>query len=99
MAVHLSTDLDDPEAIPYFLWDDPMTVREVRERLRTASPPEQARLLGKIMREARDTEVWRFASPSEVAARWGELSKHLGRSRPFWEYLLGLWRSEGLLGG
>ena len=25
----LSTNLDDPEAIPYFLWDEPMSVREL----------------------------------------------------------------------
>lgn len=98
MPKMLSTDLDDPEAMPYFLWDDPMTVREVRHRLATASKPEQDYLLGKIMREARDTDVWRFTTPREVAARWGDLSKHLGRSRPFWVYLLALWRAEGLLG-
>lgn len=99
MSKMLSTDLDDPEALPYFLWDDPMPVREVRRRLATAPSSEQACLLGKIMREARDTDVWRFTTPQEVAARWGELAKHLGRSRPFWEYLLALWRAEGLLDG
>ena len=36
----LSTDLDDPEAVPYFLWDEPMTVRDLRQRLSTASAPE-----------------------------------------------------------
>ncbi len=50
-------------AFPYFLWDDPMTNRELRERLDTASTVERMRLLGKILREARDTEVWRFTTP------------------------------------
>lgn len=36
-GVPLSTDLDDAKAYPYFLWDDPMTNRELRARLRTAS--------------------------------------------------------------
>lgn len=26
----LSTDLDDPSVVPYFLWDEPMTVAELR---------------------------------------------------------------------
>lgn len=93
----LSTDLKDPDAIPYFLWDDPMTVRELRHRLATASEPERLRLLGKILREARDTEVWEFTSPAEVARDWPRLSRHLGRRRAFWEYLLGRWRGLGLL--
>ncbi len=41
----LSTDLGNPEAIPYFLWDEPMTVRELRNRLATASHPEQILLV------------------------------------------------------
>ena len=99
MAVQLTTQLDDPEAIPYFLWDDPMTMRELRARRDSASPPERARLLGKILREARDPDVWRFTTPEEVAARWSELAPHLGRRRAFWEYLLGAWRRHGLLRG
>ena len=93
----LSTDLEDPEAVPYFLWDEPMTVRELRNRLETASHPERIRLLGKILREARDTEVWRFTTPREVVRLWPEISRHLGRRRPFWEFLLGEWNRQGLL--
>jgi len=35
----LTSQLDDDSAVPYFLWDDPMTLGELRERLRTASVP------------------------------------------------------------
>jgi hypothetical protein len=96
-GVPLSTDLDDENAVPYFLWDDPMTVGEVHRRLATASPPERDRLLGKILREARDPDVWRFIRPDELAARFSALSRHLGRRRPFWEFLLDRWQKEGLL--
>lgn len=95
----LSTDLDRDDAIPYFLWDDPMTVAELRHRLATASEPERVRLLGKILREARDPDVWRFTTPEEVRAQWDALSRHLGRRRAFWEYLLARWREAGLLDG
>jgi hypothetical protein len=93
----LSTNLDDPEAVPYFTWDAPMTVRELRERLRVSSRDEKALLLGKILREARDTDVWHFTTPEEVAALWPVLVRNLGRRRAFWEYLLGEWRKAGLL--
>lgn len=95
----LSSDLDDPSALPYFLWDEPMTVAELRGALCRASPPERARLLGKILREARDTDVWRFTSPDEVLRLWPELSRHLGRRRPFWEFLFRQWQELGLLEG
>lgn len=95
--VSLSSDLTDPQAVPYFLWDEPMTVAELRERLRSASPPERSRLLGKILREARDTEVWLFTTPSEVACSWSAVSKNLGRRRAFWEFLLERWSELGRL--
>lgn len=94
----LSTRLDDPKAVPYFLWDEPMTVAALRDRLRSASPPERMRLLAKVLREARDTDVWRFTSPVEVVAHWPELSRRLGRRKAFWEFLLEAWREQGLLG-
>ncbi len=94
-GVPLSSDIDDPDAFPYFLWDDPMTNRELRERLKTSSPPEKFRLLAKILRQARDTEVWKFTSPREVTRAWPALSRHLGRRRPFWEFLLTTWHRQG----
>lgn len=91
-GVRLSTDLEDPEAVPYFLWDEPMSVAELRSRLASASEPERLRLLGKILREARDTDVWRFTTASEVTRLLPELRRHLGHRRAFWEFLLGRWQ-------
>lgn len=98
LGVPLSTDFDSPQSIPYFLWDEPMTVAEFRQRLQTASTAEQTRLLAKLLREARDTDVWLFISPAEVWQRWPRLAPHLGRRRGFWEFLLGQWHKGGLLG-
>ncbi len=97
MSKPLTTDLSRDDAYPYFLWDDPMTVGELREALRTASPPERARLLGRVLREAKDTDVWLFTTPDEVAREWTSLAPHLGRRRPFWEFILREWRDAGLL--
>ena len=36
---------------------------------------------------------------AEVVELWPELTRHLGRRRPFWEFLLEGWRKQGLLGG
>lgn len=95
----LSTDPRDENAIPYFLWDAPMTVRELRERLRTTSEPERVRLIGTILREARDTDVWEWVTLDEVVRLWPQLQRHLGRRRAFWEFLLSRWRQQGLLHG
>lgn len=97
MSTFLSTDLNDLAAVPYFLWDEPMTVAEFRRRLTTSSHAERVRLLGKLMREARDMDVWQFTSPEEVWRKWPEVSRHLGRRRGFWEFLFDRWRQEGLI--
>jgi len=94
----LSANLADSSAVPYFLWDEPMTGDEFRRRLSSASPAEQARLLGKLLREARDTDVWTFVSPEEVWNKWPAIAPPLGRRRGFWEFLLSQWKREGLIG-
>jgi hypothetical protein len=94
-SVKLSTDIDDPAAIPYFLWDEPMSVAQLKDRLKTAEHAERVRLLAKILREARDTDVWKFTTPDEVRQFWPDLSRNLGRRRAFWEFLFERWRIEG----
>lgn len=95
----LSTRLSDPGAVPYFLWDDPMTVSELEKRLQTASEPERLRLLASILREARDPDVWLFTTPEEVVRLWPRLAGRLGRRRGFWEFILDRWRRLGLVRG
>jgi hypothetical protein len=97
MKNNLSTNLEKASAVPYFLWDEPMTVAELRRRLLEASAAERTRLLGKILREARDTDVWKFTTPKEVWHRWNELAPQLGRRREFWKFLFESWEKEGLL--
>jgi hypothetical protein len=91
-GVRLSLDLDDPEAVPYFLWDAPMTVAQLKARLRTTDSGERVALLGKILREARDPDVWRFTTLEEVVTLWPQLERHLGRRRGFWQFLLERWQ-------
>jgi hypothetical protein len=95
----LTSDLADPSAIPYFLWDEPMTVADLQKLLAAADVEQRSYWLGKVLREARDTDVWMFTSPREVASLWPRLHRYLGRRRPFWEFLFRLWRDEGLIGG
>ena len=57
-------------------------VSRARRRLREAPEPERILLLARVLREARDTEAWRFTSPAEVIALWPRLSLHLDRGRP-----------------
>jgi hypothetical protein len=95
-GVNLTTDLSHDDAIPYFLWDHPMTVAELRRRL-DGPPEERYRYLGKILREAREPDVWRFTTPAEVVRHWNLLEPQLGRRREFWRFLIGKWRELGLV--
>ena len=93
----LSTDLTDNDSRPYFLWDEELTLGEFRESLKQASPEEWARLVGKLMREARDTDVWEFVSVQDVWERWPKIKPYLGRRAGFWNYLFTHWRDDGYI--
>jgi hypothetical protein len=94
----LSVDLSDPDGRPYFLWDEDVSVSELRAALSPGRDErERLRLLGKLLREARDVDVWRFVTPAEVADALPALGRRLGRRRPFWEFLINGWRQDGLL--
>ncbi|MCB1032572.1 MAG: hypothetical protein KDD47_01910 [Acidobacteria bacterium] len=93
----LSTDLHHPESRPYFLWDEQTTIAELRQRLKGDDVHERLRLMAKMLREARDLDVWEFVRPQEVAEELPRIAHRLGRRRPFWEFLIGGWREDGLL--
>jgi hypothetical protein len=93
----LTTDLSGDDERPYFLWDEARTIGEFRRALAVADPAERRRLIGKLMREARDPDVWRFVSPGEVWADFDGIRPYLGRRRAFWEYLLTGWHRDGIL--
>lgn len=90
----LTADFDD-DARPYFLWDEDTTVAEFRRAIERAAARERYRLIGKLMREARDNDVWRFVTPDLVWQHLDEIRPYLGRRRDFWEYLLQGWHRDG----
>jgi hypothetical protein len=89
--------LESPDAQPYFLWDVPITVAELRQRLRHPEPRERALWMARVMREARYDDVWRFLSLRDVLEHYDLIQRHLGRRRRFWDFLLDGWRDDGLL--
>jgi hypothetical protein len=93
----LTTDMTQGELRPYFYWDEDTSIAELRAVLAGPDSPRRDHLLGKMLREARDTDVWAFVTPAEVARALPRLDRHLGRRRPFWEFLIEGWRSDGLL--
>jgi hypothetical protein len=94
----LTVDVTDASRRPYFLWDEDISVAELREALRRGEPRERDRLLAKLLREARDTDVWSFVTPREVAEALPAIGHRLGRRRRFWTFLIEGWRHDGLLG-
>ena len=93
----LTSDLDATDHRPYFLWDEDLSISEFADRLHGADEADRLRLMAKLLREARDTDVWRFVTPQEVAARLPALAHRLGRRRGFWEFLIAGWRRLGIL--
>jgi hypothetical protein len=93
----LTTDMSQGELRPYFLWDEDVSIAELRALLDHREDPRWDRLVGKMLREARDTDVWSFLTPAEVADALPGLRRRLGRRSAFWEFLIRGWRDDGLL--
>jgi hypothetical protein len=78
----LSLDLDRDDAQPYFVWDEPLTVAELRRWLAHHDPATRALWMARVLREARYPDVWRFVTLAQVLEHWSRIHRHLGRSRP-----------------
>lgn len=97
MSRALTTDLGLTDRRPYFFWDEDVSIGELRRVLEGPSTDERDRLLAKLLREARDIDVWHFVTPAEVAEALPRLRRRVGRRFEFWRWLIDGWRSDGLL--
>lgn len=97
MTRGLTTDLDRADLRPYFFWDEDVSIAELRGVLEGPPSGERDRLLAKLLREARDIDVWRFVTPVMVAEALPRLRRRVGRRYEFWRWLIDGWRSDGLL--
>jgi hypothetical protein len=82
---------------PWFLWDVEVDAAGLRERLHQADPDARAQWQARVLRDAHFSEVWEWVTLDEVLRDWRSIERHLGRMRPFWEFLLSGWRADGLL--
>lgn len=83
--------LVDGAGRPYFLWDCAMSLPEFVGRLASEDVEDRAYWLGKLMRQAKPDDVFTFVRPERIAADWPHLQRYLGRTRPFWNWLLRTW--------
>lgn len=85
------TRLFDPQGRPYFLWDCDLDDAEFRQGLQDPDTQVRAALIGKLMRQAKPDDVFRYVSESQVRAHWDAVQPYLGKSRDFWVWLFGVW--------
>lgn len=93
----LTSNLDNSQEIPYFLWSEDTTVEEFRAILASEDNPERILYIARLLREARISDVWNFLTPQQVADAFEEAAPHLGRKRDFWKYLLSVWKKNGAI--
>lgn len=85
---------------PWFLWSEEMTAGELRQILAGEQGEYlQGVYLGRLLREARLKEIWEFLTPEDIQAHWPRLERHLGRKKPFWQFLMAIWKKHGLVAG
>jgi hypothetical protein len=80
--------LVDGAGRPYFLWDMDLTLSAFQEKLRMGDEETRAYFVGKLMRQAKPDDVFSFATVDEICALWSKLRRYLGKTLPFWDWLL-----------
>jgi hypothetical protein len=83
----LTTDFSLDNRRPYFLFDEDLSVAELRQRLSNGNSAERLRLIAKILREAHEDDVWEFLTLKEFLDIYPEVSSLLGRRRQYWQQL------------
>ena len=84
----------DGQGRPYFLWDMDMTLDRFRELLAGDDLEVRAYLIGKLMRQAKPDDVFQFVTLAEIRANWPRIEPFLGKTRPFWTWLLAVWAGQ-----
>jgi hypothetical protein len=81
----------DAQGRPYFLWDADLTLDAFLTLLRSGPREERGYWLGRLLRQAKPDDALQWVKPAQIAELWPYVERHLGRSREFWTWLLGLW--------
>jgi hypothetical protein len=81
----------DAAGRPYFLWDDEMSMEAFQAKLRDPDPEVRAYFIGKLMRQAKPDDVFSFLALEDIGGQWALIERYLGKTREFWEWLLGRW--------
>lgn len=75
---------------PYFLWDYNLNEDDVRRILARGSDVEKRWLTGRILTNARFTDIWKYLKPAQVATQFSNL-----RLRPelkkIWQRAFRIW--------
>ena len=88
---NMTLDMSEEDKIPYFMWDYGYTIREVKEILAGANESKKLQMMGKILRDARYADVWKFFGLQEFLKYRQKLVPFAGRRRKFWEFMYDRW--------
>lgn len=83
-----SNRLYEPDTQPYFMWDLPMTVAQMRDALASDDQALRDEIIVRLLREANSRDVFLFIDWDDIDDAWSRVSHRLGRSRPVWELAL-----------
>jgi hypothetical protein len=86
--------MTDSRGRPYFPWDGDLTLSRFLTLLKGGDRVKRADLAGKLMRPAKPDDVFEFVSLDEIRDLWPDLQPDLGKTRPFWTWLLEVWKGQ-----
>lgn len=73
------------------MWDFGYTIRHIRQLLASTGERRRLSIMAKILRSARDEDVWKFISVQDFLREREMLMRCLGGQRDFWEFMYRRW--------
>ena len=74
-----------------------MTLAEFVRAIAERESPGRSYLIGKLMRQAKPDDALQFVTAQEMVDLWPQIERYLGKTRPFWTWLLDEWEKRGYI--
>lgn len=76
---------------PYFVWEEDLTLDELRRRLSDPDPETRRYWYGVVLRQAKPDDSIVLLGRESIRVMVPKLAGQLGRMEPFWQWLTSRW--------
>ncbi len=95
--IKLSYDIEDDNAVPYYMWDYLLTNKEIKNILSSSDESKKIWLMAKIMRDAKFEDIWKLVDLKNIKKYKIKFKHRLGRRKEIWNFLFKKYKKYGII--